>query len=156
MSIISSQKNSNKQSDLMRQILSDQKYKGKHVIVVGERIFTANTGEGAGKILRRVRDEYPQTTPAITYIPDADTLNFGIDLNIDFETDCKIFYTSGIGGAEKVFLLPRIEVQIGGFKRTIPVGFLDRNEVPPLLGRHLCLETFEMYFASNHITYFSE
>lgn len=81
---------------------------------------------------------------------------FGIDLNIDFETDCKIFYTSGIGGAEKVFLLPRIEVQIGGFKRTIPVGFLDRNEVPPLLGRHLCLETFEMYFASNHTTYLSE
>lgn len=63
-----------KQTDLMQQILSDQKYKGKHIVVVGEHIFTANTGEGAGKILKRVRSEYPQTTPAITYIPDADTL----------------------------------------------------------------------------------
>lgn len=80
----------------------------------------------------------------------------GIDLKINFETDCTLFYTLGIGGTEKVFLLPKIEVKLGEFIRTIPVGFLDRNEVPPLLGRHLFMETLETYFASNHITYFSD
>lgn len=80
----------------------------------------------------------------------------GLDLKVNFEKDCKIFYTSGIGGAEKVFLLPKIEVELDGFKRVIPVGFLDRNEVPPLLGRHLFMETLETYFSSDHITYFSD
>jgi hypothetical protein len=47
-------------------------------------------------------------------------------------------------------------VQIGEFAREIPVGFLDRNEVPPLMGRHLFMETLETYFSSNHITHFSD
>lgn len=80
----------------------------------------------------------------------------GRDLRVRFETDCKPFYTSGIGGTEKVFLLPRIKVQIGRFQRTIPIGFLDRNEMPPLMGRHLFIDTFETYFSSKHITYFSD
>lgn len=80
----------------------------------------------------------------------------GLDLKVDFEKDCQIFYTSGIGGTEKVFLLPKMKAQLGNFKRIVPVGFLDRNEVPPLLGRHLFLETLEVYFSSNHISYFSD
>ena len=80
----------------------------------------------------------------------------GIDLKINFETDCQIFQTVGIGGPEKVFLFPRMEVQLGPFKRVIPVGFLDRNEVPPLLGRHLFMETLETYFSTGHTTYFSD
>lgn len=42
--------------------------------MVGEKVFTANTGDGAGRILERVRRKYPKATPAVTYIPDADTL----------------------------------------------------------------------------------
>ena len=80
----------------------------------------------------------------------------GLDLEVNFETDCKPFHTSGIGGMEKVFLLPEIEAQLGDFKRKIPVGFLDRDEVPPLLGRHLFMETFETYFSSDHTTSFSD
>ena len=80
----------------------------------------------------------------------------GLDLQVNFETDCKPFHTSGIGGTERVFLLPEIDVQLGEFKRKIPVGFLDRDEVPPLLGRHLFMETFETYFSSNHTTAFSD
>lgn len=77
-------------------------------------------------------------------------------LEIDVEKDCRVFQTSGIGGAEKVYFLPKINAQVGEFKREVPVGFLDRNEVPPLLGRHLFLETLETYFSSDHITHFSD
>lgn len=58
----------------MEKILNDTAYKGKHVIVVAGRIFTANTGEGAAKILEQVERDYPDEIPEITYIPDADTL----------------------------------------------------------------------------------
>lgn len=36
-------------NDLMQKIMSDPRYKGKHVIVVGEKVFTANTGDGGGE-----------------------------------------------------------------------------------------------------------
>lgn len=58
----------------MEKILNDPQYKGKHVVVVGSKIFTAQTGEGAAKILEETDREYPDEIPAITYIPDADTL----------------------------------------------------------------------------------
>jgi hypothetical protein len=80
----------------------------------------------------------------------------GLDLKVNFETDRKPFYTSGIGGSGKVFLLPEISVQLGEFTRRVPVGFLDRDEVPPLLGRHLFMDTFETYLASDHTTSFSD
>ena len=59
----------------MAKIMSNaSSYKGKHVIVAGGKVFTAKTGEGASKILEEIRRKYPKETPAITYIPDADTL----------------------------------------------------------------------------------
>jgi len=77
-------------------------------------------------------------------------------LDVQVERDCKVFHTSGIGGTEKVYFLPEIRVRLGEMERTVPVGFIDRNEVPPLMGRHLCMETFETYFSSDHITHFSD
>ena len=62
------------QPSIMEKVLSDPKYKGKHVVVVEDQIFTANTGDGARQILERVRREHPGKVPAVTYIPDADTL----------------------------------------------------------------------------------
>lgn len=63
-----------KQDELMQKILSDPAYKGKHVVLVADKIFTANTGDGAGKILDEVDKKYPDLTPSIAYIPDADSL----------------------------------------------------------------------------------
>lgn len=77
------------------------------------------------------------------------------ELKIDLEKDCKIFSTYGVGGKERVYFLPKIKVKLGKWKRTIPVGFLERNEIPPLMGRHLFLETFEVLFSPNHILTFS-
>ena len=76
-------------------------------------------------------------------------------LGVDLEKDCKVFTTFGIGGAERVYFLPKIKVQLGRWERIIPVGFLERNEIPPLMGRHLFLETFETLFSSNHTISFS-
>lgn len=58
----------------MIQIMSDPKYKGKHVIVIKNQIFTAKTGETANKILDKLEKKFPKEIPAITYIPKADTL----------------------------------------------------------------------------------
>ena len=58
----------------MQIVMNDPQYRGYHVIVVGGKVFKARTGEKASKILDEVRQRYPQEIPAITYIPDADTL----------------------------------------------------------------------------------
>jgi hypothetical protein len=59
---------------IMHKVLSSPRYKGKHVIVVANKILTAKTGDGAAKILHDVDKKYPHETAAVTYIPDADTL----------------------------------------------------------------------------------
>ena len=76
-------------------------------------------------------------------------------LGVNLEKDCKVFNTYGIGGGERVYFLPKIKVKLGDWKRMIPIGFLERNEIPPLMGRHLFLETFETLFSSNHTVSFS-
>ncbi len=77
------------------------------------------------------------------------------ELKVDLEKDCKIFSTYGVGGKERVYFLPKIKVKLGNWERMIPVGFLERNEIPPLMGRHLFLENFETLFSSNHTVSFS-
>lgn len=76
-------------------------------------------------------------------------------LGVDLEKDCRIFTTFGIGGGERVYFLPKIKTKLGEWERTIPVGFLERNEVPPLMGRHLFLETFATLFSTNHFVTFT-
>ena len=86
-----------------------------------------------------------------TLLPKEYSHRFGIDL----KKDCKIFKTFGIGGEEKVYFLSDIRIKLGGWERIIPVGFLDKDEIPPLLGRHKFIETFETIFSSNHTLTFS-
>ena len=54
--------------------MNDPRNRGYHVIVSAGKLFKAKTGEGASKILDEVRKQNPKEIPAITYIPDADTL----------------------------------------------------------------------------------
>lgn len=58
----------------MKDVIESPRYKGKHIIVVAGKVFTAKTGEGALKILEKVEKKYPDEIPAITYIPKADSL----------------------------------------------------------------------------------
>lgn len=76
-------------------------------------------------------------------------------LGIDLEKDCRIFKTLGVGGEERVYFLPKIKAKLGDWERTIPIGFLERNEIPPLMGRHQFFETFETNFSSKHFVSFT-
>lgn len=81
--------------------------------------------------------------------------HFSLRLGIDLKKDCQIFHTSGIGGVEKVYLAKNIKIRIGKWERRIPVGFIDKDNIPPLLGRQQFFETFEVFFSSNHTVTFS-
>ncbi len=87
-----------------------------------------------------------------TLLPRFMAYNLGVNL----EKECKIFTTYGIGGGERVYFLPKIKVKLGNWERIIPIGFLERNEIPPLMGRHLFFETFETLFSSNYTVTFSQ
>lgn len=67
-------------------------------------------------------------------------------LEIDIAKDCMAQTTHGIGGLETVYIYKNLTVKLGNFERKIPVGFLDRNDIPPLLGRHDFFETFKTLF----------
>ena len=58
----------------MINIMANPKYKGRHIILVKDKVFTAKTGRQASKILDMVEKEFPHEIPEITYIPKADTL----------------------------------------------------------------------------------
>lgn len=70
--------------------------------------------------------------------------SFATFLGIDLAKECEEFMTLGIGGAERIRLCREIRLRLGPWQRTVPVGFLSRLDVPPLLGRQECLETFKV------------
>lgn len=87
----------------------------------------------------------------ITIFPRKDAGLFGINLEKETVRD----KTSGIGGEETIYLYNGLEVKLGDIKLKIPVGFIDRNDVPALLGRQHFMELFKTTF-SNHQTTFEK
>lgn len=62
-------------------------------------------------------------------------------LEVNFNKDCRTEETQGVGGKEKIYLCKKnILIRIGTFKKQIPVGFLNRDNIPSLLGRLQALE----------------
>ncbi len=58
----------------MADVFANPRFRGKHVVLVANNIYTAKTGQGAAKILDRVLKKYPQETPEIAYLPKAHSL----------------------------------------------------------------------------------
>jgi len=58
----------------MQLVMNDPQYRGYHVVVIAGQVFKSKTGKGISKLLDEVEKKYPKETPAITYIPKADTL----------------------------------------------------------------------------------
>lgn len=58
----------------MPDIFKNPRYRGKHVILAAGKLFTAKTGEGAAKILEKIRKQHPEITPEIAYLPKAHSL----------------------------------------------------------------------------------
>lgn len=75
-----------------------------------------------------------------TIFPRKDAYSFSIDLEKETVKD-KIF---GVGGQEIVYLYESLEVKLGNVKLKIPCGFINRNDVPALLGRQHFLELFDV------------
>lgn len=68
-------------------------------------------------------------------------------LGISLSEDCKIIETRGVGGKSLVYLLKKkIKVKIANYERSIPIGFLSSDHIPPLLGRQEFFETFKVTF----------
>lgn len=66
-------------------------------------------------------------------------------LGIDIKNDCRAEKTHGVGGEETIYLCKeKVMIKIGSFEKTIPVGFLSRNNIPALLGRLQALEVLQL------------
>lgn len=69
------------------------------------------------------------------------------ELGINLERDCQQVFTKGVGGVERAYFLKRgLKMKIGNLEKTIPLGFLEREDIPPLLGREGCLNDLEVCF----------
>ena len=78
-----------------------------------------------------------------TLLPKFLSVSLGINLNNDYRK----LETTGVGGNQKVyFSIHKVVVRVGDWQRKIPVGFLDCDFIPPLMGRHQFLETFKVIF----------
>lgn len=114
---------------------------------------------------RPVAEVYFQHKNNIRWLPITMVVDSGADytllpkflapsLGISLFKDCRLIATRGVGGESSVYLLKRkIKVKLGGYERTIPVGFLDNNRVPPLLGRQEFLETFKVVFEKFQVSF---
>lgn len=71
---------------------------------------------------------------------------YAVVLGINLSQECRVETTLGIGGAETVHQYKNLPIRIGKWQRQIPVGFLERSDIPPLLGRLECLEVFRLTF----------
>lgn len=58
----------------MMSVFKNPKYRGKHIVLVDGKVYSAKTGEGASKILLNVRKKYPNIVPEIAYLPKATSL----------------------------------------------------------------------------------
>ena len=54
--------------------LSSPQYRGKHLIIVKNKIFTAKTGQEATRVFKEVVKKYPKEKPTITYVPQENSL----------------------------------------------------------------------------------
>lgn len=66
-------------------------------------------------------------------------------LGIQLE-ECEEEKTVGIGGEEVVYQYRDLPIKIGTWEHKIPVGFLEREDTPALMGRLGCIEAIKLIF----------
>ena len=59
---------------LISQAYQNPKYQGKHLVVLGGKIYATKTGMAQVKLLEKLMKRYPHEKPSIAYIPEANTL----------------------------------------------------------------------------------
>ncbi len=58
----------------MPEVFKDPKYRGKHVVLVAGKIYTAKTSSEVATILKKTEKQYPEATPEYAYLPKARSL----------------------------------------------------------------------------------
>lgn len=82
-------------------------------------------------------------------LPASVALDVGIPLKA-----CEPQTVSGVGGHQRIFLYRTLRVRLGSWEGVLPAGFVEREDLPPLLGRCRCLDVFDVRFC-NFVTTFS-
>ena len=59
---------------LLRRVAANPRYRGKHLVVVGGKIFVARSAAEAPRLFDRVTHTHRRATPTLVYIPKADAL----------------------------------------------------------------------------------
>lgn len=60
--------------NLMTRAYRNPKFSGKHIVVIGGKIYATKTGRASSELLEKLLKKYPKETPLITYIPMEDSL----------------------------------------------------------------------------------
>jgi len=60
--------------NLISKVYKNPKYKGRHIIIIGGKIYATKTGRAKTEILEKLLKKYPKEVPTITYIPTEDSL----------------------------------------------------------------------------------
>lgn len=55
-------------------ILLNPRYRGKHIIMIKGKIYTAKNGKEASLLFDQLTKKYPGQIPTLTYIPKEDAL----------------------------------------------------------------------------------
>jgi len=63
-----------KKAKINWQILSSPKYKGRHLVILKNEVFSAKTGKEAAGIFKQVIKKYPHEKPTLTYVPKDEAL----------------------------------------------------------------------------------
>ena len=63
---------------LISRVYRNPKYKGRHIIVIGGKIFDTKTGRASSDLLEKLLKKYPKEIPTIAYIPTEDSLILSI------------------------------------------------------------------------------
>ena len=66
-----------------------------------------------------------------------------LDLGVALEA-CEPYTASGVGGRQQVLLHRRTRMRLGPWEFFAPVGFVEHEGLPPLLGRYRCLDLFDV------------
>ena len=72
-------------------------------------------------------------------LPASVALDLGVELK-----GCESQTASGVGGQQRVFLLRSARMRLGPWEFQAPIGFLERDDLPPLLGRVRCVDRFDL------------
>ena len=82
-------------------------------------------------------------------LPASVAFDLGVPLKM-----CEPHAAAGVGGPQRIFLYRTLRVRLGTWEGLVPVGFVEREDLPPLLGRYRCLDAFDLGLC-NYVTTFS-